>query len=83
MYTEVDLQGRFKNQVGINPSVSFSIFVVTKGKGSLAALKLHFASSKPERRQRQLIKPKRLTVQPSEIQAPPKVVSKQRLKTGV
>ena len=68
-----------KNQVGINPSVSFSILVVIKGEESQAAPKLQ-TLSKPVCWQRQLIKPNCVKVQSSEIQARRKVVSKQRLK---
>lgn len=59
------------------------MFVVTKGKDSLAAPKLQFPRQKPESRRRQLIKPNCLKVQASEIQARRKVVLKERLKTRV
>lgn len=68
----------FENQVGMNPSVPFSIFVVTKGEKKIPWQPpnyKHFASQQPERRQRQLlIKPNCLEVQRSEIQARRKVV---------
>ena len=80
LYTEVDFKGHLKKIKLVLIHVSFSIFVVTKGKESPASPKLHFPSRKPECWQRQLIKPKCLKVQSSEIQIRRKVVSKQRLK---